>query len=74
MRSLRGAVWFSKLKKPGWGLGQFQKEIDPNPLIKGLTHEIREALDGPLAQLVEQQTLNLRVEGSIPSRLILYVA
>ena len=24
---------------------------------------------GPLAQLVEQQTLNLRVEGSIPSRL-----
>ena len=23
---------------------------------------------GPLAQLVEQQTLNLRVEGSIPSR------
>ena len=26
---------------------------------------------GPLAQLVEQQTLNLRVEGSIPSRLIL---
>ena len=28
------------------------------------------ALDcGPLAQLAEQQTLNLRVEGSIPSRL-----
>lgn len=26
--------------------------------------------NGPLAQLVEQQTLNLRVEGSIPSRLI----
>ncbi len=25
---------------------------------------------GPLAQLGEQQTLNLRVEGSIPSRLI----
>ena len=25
-------------------------------------------LFGPLAQLVEQQTLNLRVEGSIPSR------
>ena len=24
---------------------------------------------GPLAQLAEQQTLNLRVEGSIPSRL-----
>ena len=24
---------------------------------------------GPLAQLVEQQTLNLRAEGSIPSRL-----
>ena len=30
---------------------------------------------GPLAQLVEQQTLNLRVEGSIPSRLsVLIVA
>jgi hypothetical protein len=27
------------------------------------------ALRGPLAQLAEQQTLNLRVEGSIPSRL-----
>ena len=26
-------------------------------------------LAGPLAQLAEQQTLNLRVEGSIPSRL-----
>ncbi len=26
-------------------------------------------IHGPLAQLVEQQTLNLRVEGSIPSRL-----
>jgi hypothetical protein len=25
--------------------------------------------NGPLAQLAEQQTLNLRVEGSIPSRL-----
>lgn len=29
----------------------------------------RAYLLGPLAQLVEQQTLNLRVEGSIPSRL-----
>lgn len=28
-----------------------------------------EALCGPVAQLAEQQTLNLRVEGSIPSRL-----
>ena len=27
------------------------------------------ALSGPIAQLAEQQTLNLRVEGSIPSRL-----
>ncbi|SLM09935.1 hypothetical protein SPIROBIBN47_100165 [uncultured spirochete] len=26
--------------------------------------------NGPLAQLAEQQTLNLRVEGSNPSRLI----
>jgi hypothetical protein len=30
-------------------------------------------LAGPLAQLAEQQTLNLRVEGSIPSRLTTYV-
>ena len=30
----------------------------------------RRIISGPLAQLVEQQTLNLRVEGSIPSRLI----
>ena len=30
----------------------------------------RVILQGPLAQLGEQQTLNLRVEGSIPSRLI----
>jgi hypothetical protein len=29
----------------------------------------RTAPRGPLAQLAEQQTLNLRVEGSIPSRL-----
>ena len=29
----------------------------------------RTAHRGPLAQLAEQQTLNLRVEGSIPSRL-----
>ena len=29
----------------------------------------RNGVFGPLAQLVEQQTLNLRVEGSIPSRL-----
>ena len=29
----------------------------------------RGAIIGPIAQLVEQQTLNLRVEGSIPSRL-----
>ena len=29
----------------------------------------RTTVYGPLAQLVEQQTLNLRVEGSIPSRL-----
>jgi len=27
---------------------------------------------GPLAQLAEQQTLNLRVEGSIPSRLTIF--
>src|SRR5688500_10296183 len=32
----------------------------------GLPHALR---PGPLAQLAEQQTLNLRVEGSIPSRL-----
>jgi hypothetical protein len=30
---------------------------------------ISPASDGPVAQLAEQQTLNLRVEGSIPSRL-----
>jgi hypothetical protein len=29
----------------------------------------RASLRGPLAQLAEQQTLNLRVDGSIPSRL-----
>ena len=29
-----------------------------------------DAISGPLAQLVEQQTLNLRVAGSIPARLI----
>ncbi len=29
----------------------------------------RTHVNGPLAQLAEQQTLNLRVEGSIPSRL-----
>ncbi len=28
---------------------------------------------GPLAQLVEQQTLNLWVEGSTPSRLIFFL-
>jgi hypothetical protein len=28
---------------------------------------------GPLAQLAEQQTLNLRVEGSIPSRLTTFL-
>ena len=32
-----------------------------------------EVTDGPLAQLVEQQTLNLRVDGSSPSRLIKYL-
>ena len=31
----------------------------------------RRTQSGPVAQLAEQQTLNLRVEGSIPSRLIL---
>ena len=37
---------------------------------KGIAFAIRFYLfAGPLAQLVEQQTLNLRVEGSIPSRL-----
>ena len=30
--------------------------------------------DGPLAQLVEQQTFNLRVVGSIPTRLTIKVA
>ena len=32
----------------------------------------RTAHRGPLAQLAEQQTLNLRVEGSIPSRLTIF--
>ncbi len=31
-------------------------------------------MNGPLAQLVEQQTLNLRVKGSIPLRLITHTA
>ena len=34
-----------------------------------LAAEIRNALPGPVAQLAEQQTLNLLVEGSIPSGL-----
>ena len=32
----------------------------------------KHSLRGPVAQLAEQQTLNLRVEGSIPSRLTIF--
>ena len=34
-----------------------------------LLSSVSSGVNGPLAQLAEQQTLNLRVEGSIPSRL-----
>ena len=48
---------------------------------KNLLHTIRgwiigfsESFFGPLAQLVEQETLNLKVDGSIPSRPIVPIA
>ena len=37
-----------------------------SPVVHPIVKEV--VKDGPLAQLVEQMTLNHRVEGSIPSR------
>ncbi len=42
-------------------------------LSSGLLFEYHPSRHGPLAQLAEQQTLNLRVEGSIPSRLTIFL-
>ena len=41
-------------------------------LSSGFLFEYDPSRHGPLAQLAEQQTLNLRVEGSIPSRLTIF--
>ena len=38
-------------------------------VVTAILFAVRSRPNGPLAQLAEQQTLNLRVEGSIPSRL-----
>ncbi len=50
----------------GTGCRGFESHHSPH-ITKSLIH-LREVFDGPLAQLVEQLTLNQRVVGSIPTR------
>ena len=52
---------------PGQYLAKMAEGREHNALTK---HRIHESVLGPLAQLVEQQTLNLRVVGSSPTRVI----
>jgi hypothetical protein len=44
------------------------------PWVYRSNARFREQRNGPLAQLAEQQTLNLRVLGSIPRRLTIFLS